>query len=434
MKIAVVGLGHTGLVAAAVFAERGHTVIGHDIESDKLAVIREGRSPFYEPRLNDLLAEGLRSGRLAVHDELDRCLTDAEIIFLAVGTPAANGDGPNLSEFWAAAGQVVPLASIDAVLVLKSTVPVGTTDELIDRFRGKWPNDPPVAAVPEFLRQGSAVDDFLKPDRVVIGTYSTSALKSVKQVYTPFILPEEKFLPCAPVEAELIKHAANSFLAAKISFANELANLCGKLGADYDLVQTGVGSDPRIGRKFLNAGLGFGGSCFPKDLAALIKTGHEADARQTVLEAALAANRRQVEQVAMLADEICGGLRGKKIIQLGLTYKPDTDDVRGSPAMELAFLLAQRGADLICYDPEYRPTDVGSDRVFQLSDSPVTDCPGRDLLIVATEWPQFHDLPWEQIAEKMKNPILLDARNMLNLTRMAAAGFRYVGVGRRSAQ
>ena len=430
MRIAVVGLGHTGLVAAAAFAERGHQVVGHDIESEKRRGIQSGKSPFLEPGLDELLACGLASGRLVIVSTLDEGLSGAEIVVLAVGTPVANGDGPNLTEFWSATGQVVPLTPASAVLAIKSTIPVGTTDELILRFGAKWPGPAPVVTIPEFLRQGSAVQDFLHPDRVVLGSHSADALEIVRRAYEPFGIPAERVIECTPAEAELIKHATNAFLATKISFANQLANLCGKLNVDYQVVRNGLGMDPRVGSRFLDAGLGFGGSCFPKDVAALIQTAQQAGCPLTLLEAAFAANRRQIEHVANLARDMLGELQGKKILQLGLTYKAGTDDLRGSLAVELAFLLARAGAEVTCHDPAYKPWKVGSDRMFKLTDDPAEGASGADLIVVATDWPQFRDLPWPTLATSTRSPNLLDGRNLLDPHMLTEAGFTYRGVGR----
>ncbi len=430
VHITVIGLGHTGLVAAAVFAEAGHQVIGHDIESEKCAIIRRGNSPFHEPGLEDIIGRVVRSGLLVIADNLEESLAQAEVIFLAVGTPAANGDSPNLAEFWSAVGQVVPAAPENAVLAIKSTLPVGITDELISRFKSIWPGEAPVVVVPEFLRQGSAVADFRRPDRVVLGSHSPEALATVRRVYDLFDLPAEVFHECTPMAAELIKHATNCFLATKISFANELANLCGHLGVDYEVIRRGLAADTRIGAGFMHAGLGFGGSCFPKDVAALIETGRMAECRLTLLETALVANRAQVKRVVNLTRDMLGELEGKKILQLGLTYKPGTDDIRGSLSLELAFLLSRAGADLTCYDPAYHPTTVGSDNLFDLTDDPLAAAVGAELILIATDWPQFGDLPWPEIAKSMSAANLLDGRNMLDPHKLTAAGFTYRGIGR----
>ena len=430
MRIAVVGLGHTGLVAAAVLADRGHTVNGHDIESEKRRLIQGGTCPFLEPGLDELVASGLASGRLRVVDTIDECLRDAEVVVLAVGTPVANGDGPNLAEFWSAAGQVVPVMPKTAVLAIKCTLPVGTTDELIRRFSSTWIRESPVVSVPEFLRQGSAVKDFLQPDRVVLGSHSRMAIDTMRRVYEPFGIPADRFVECTPAEAELIKHATNSFLATKISFANELANLCGRMGLNYEVIRRGLALDPRVGGQFLHAGLGFGGSCFPKDVAALIQTAREAQCPLTLLAAALDANRRQIKHVADLAREMLDELEGKRVFQLGLTYKAGTDDLRGSLAVELAFLLARGGAEVTCYDPGYKPGKVGSDRMFRLVEDPVAAAQGIDLILIATDWPQFRDLPWDKIAKLMRSPHLLDGRNLLDPQMLSKAGFIYRGIGR----
>ena len=430
MNLAVIGLGHTGLVAAAVLAETGHQVMGFDIESGKRTLIRQGKSPFYEPELEVLITRDLAAGRLSVGETLDESLARAEVVILAVGTPAANGNVPNLAEFWSAAGQVISILRPTVVLAIKSTIPVGTTDELIRRFASHWREVPPVVFVPEFLRQGSAVADFRRPDRVVIGSHSAAALAAMRAVYNPFQLPAGAVQECRPIEAELIKHAANCFLAAKISFANELANLCGCLGADYEIVRRGLAADARIGSGFLNAGLGFGGSCFPKDVASLIETARQAQCPFTLLEATMAANRAQVQRVAALAGEMLGSLSGKKILQLGLTYKPGTDDTRGSLALKLAFLLARAGAQITCHDPAYKPAPVGSDSLFTLTRNPLSSAVSAELIIVATDWPEYIDLPWKEIACSMRTANLLDGRNLLDPQKMRAAGFTYRGIGR----
>jgi len=429
-RIAVIGLGHTGLVVAAVFADLGHQVIGHDIESEKRNAIQQGESPFYEPGLNELIGRGLESGRLRVVDTIDECLDKVEIVFLAVGTPNADGDGPDLSEFWSAVGQVIPLMPRQAVLAIKSTLPIGTTDKLISRFSSFWPDESRVVVVPEFLRQGSAVEDFRRPDRIVLGSDSSRALAIVRGVYKAFQVPEDHFIECTPTGAELIKHATNAFLATKISFANQLANLCGRLGVDYETIRRALAADPRVGGRFLHAGLGFGGSCFPKDVAALIGTARQADLPFSVLEAAFAANRAQIERVAELARDMLGDFKGKKILQLGLTYKPGTDDLRGSLALELAFLLARSGADVVAYDPAHPPGKAVTDHVFKLAGDPLDAAAGADLIIIATEWPQYGELPWPNIAKSMRTPNLLDGRNMLDPEAITAAGFTYRGIGR----
>ncbi len=430
MHIAVIGLGHTGLVTAAVLAAAGHQVVGHDIESKKRALIREGQSPFFEPDLEPLIQRGIQSENLTIYEKLEETLPGVELIFLAVATPRTFRDLPGMTEFWSAVGQVVPLMDEGTVLAIQSTLPVGTTDALINRFKSYWRETIPVVIMPEFMRQGSAVKDVRAPARVVLGYYDTEAGVRVRRAYQSLGLDADVFLECQPREAEFIKHVSYAFLATKLALANEVALLASQLEIGYDVVRSALAADRRIGPDFLGVGLGFGGSSFPKDLASLIESARAADRPLTVLESVLSANRHQVDRVRTTIRSLLGGLAGKKILQLGLTYKAGTDDVRGSPAVELAFGLVHEGAELVCHDPVYvRPT-VGSDQLFEKVDDPVSSAAGADLIILATDWPEYRNLPWAKIAAMMKTPRILDAKNLLEPQALREAGFEYHGIGR----
>ncbi len=430
MRIAVIGLGHTGLVTAAVLAAAGHDVVGHDIESKKRALIRDGTSPFFEPGLEPLIQQSVWNKHLTICETLEETLVGVDLIFLAVATPRTFRDLPGMTEFWSAVGQVIPLMESGTVLAIQSTLPVGTTDDLINRFKTYWQESIPVVIMPEFMRQGSAVQDMRAPTRVVLGYYDDEAGARVRRAYESLGLDREVFMECQPREAEFIKHVSYAFLATKLSLANEVALLASQLEIGYDVVRQALAADHRIGPDFLSVGLGFGGSSFPKDLASLIETARAADRPLTVLETVLSANRHQVDRICSQIQSMLGDLKGKKILQLGLTYKAGTDDVRGSPAVELGFSLVHRGAELVCHDPVYERPTVGSDQIFTKAADPVAGAAGMDLIVLATDWPEYRDLPWADIAQKMSTPRILDGRNLLDPQSMRNAGFEYRGVGR----
>ena len=438
MRIAVIGTGYVGLVSGACFSEFGVSVTCVDTDAAKIARLRRGEMPIYEPGLEALVADNTAAGRLSFTTELLPAIEGADAVFIAVGTPSRRGDGhADLSYVFAAAAEIGrALAEIRAggytVVVTKSTVPVGTGREVAAILHRVCPNARfDVASNPEFLREGSAIEDFMRPDRVVIGADSDRAREVMRQVYRPLYLSETPMLFTDIETAELVKYAANAFLATKITFINEIADLCERVGADVQDVARGIGLDGRIGRKFLHAGPGFGGSCFPKDCQALVRTAHEAAADLAIVETVVQVNEARKARMADKIIAACGGtVAGKTIAVLGLTFKPNTDDMRDSPSLAILPRLATAGAAIRAFDP------AGIDEARNLMpelvycDDAYDAAAGADALVLLTEWNEFRALDLARIGRLLATPLVIDLRNIYQPAEMAAAGLSYVSIGR----
>jgi len=433
MQIAMIGTGYVGLVSGACFSEFGHDVVCVDKDAAKIANLRSGVVPIFEPGIEPLVARNVAEGRLSFSTDLAAAVHGADAVFIAVGTPSRRGDGhADLAYVHAAAAEIGAALNGYTVIVTKSTVPVGTSREVAQILREARPDaEFDVASNPEFLREGAAIGDFMRPDRVVIGVSSERAREVLGQVYRPLYLIETPIIFTEPETAELIKYAANAFLATKITFINEMADLCEKVGADVHDVARGIGLDGRIGRKFLHAGPGYGGSCFPKDTLALVRTAKQAGAPTRIVESVIAVNIARKKQMAAKIVEHCGGsIAGKTIAVLGLTFKPNTDDMRDAPSLDILPALIEAGAAVRAYDPE------GLDEAKKLLDGVVwcdgayEALEGADALVIITEWNAFRALDLTRVKELMKAPVMVDLRNIYDPREMAAAGFDYTGIGR----
>jgi UDPglucose 6-dehydrogenase len=430
----MIGGGYVGLVSGACFAEFGVEVAVVEADPARLAALRQGRMPIYEPGLDDLVRSNAAAGRLSFGDDMAEAVQDAEAVFIAVGTPTRRGDGhADLTFVYAAAEQVARAMRGYAVIVTKSTVPVGTGRRIADIVRAARPDlDFDVASNPEFLREGNAIGDFMKPDRVVIGIGSDRARETMRRLYAPIAASEAPILFTGIETAELTKYAANAFLAMKVTFINEMADLCERAGADVLEVARGIGLDARIGPRFLQPGPGFGGSCFPKDTLALVRIAQEAGAPSRLVETVVAVNDARKSAMAARVIAACGGgVRGKTIAILGLTFKPETDDMRDSPAIPIVARLAEDGAQIRAYDPE------GMEAAKPLLPHSVTYCndalaaaEGADALVMVTEWNEFRSLSPARLAHAMRGRVLVDLRNVYDPAAMRQAGFTYSGVGR----
>jgi len=419
-----------GLVSGACFADFGHDVICVDKDTAKIAALKRGEIPIYEPGLAELVVANARAGRLAFAADL-AAVRDAEAVFIAVGTPSRRGDGfAGLSYVYAATREIAPLLSPGAVIITKSTVPIGTGDE-VERILRELRPDCQFAVVsnPEFLREGSAIQDFKHPDRIVVGIEDERARRVMAELYRPLYLNQAPILYTSRRTAELIKYTANAFLATKITFINEIAELCEKVGADVQQVARGIGLDNRIGSKFLHAGPGYGGSCFPKDTVALIKTGQDYEAPLRIVETVVAVNEaRKRGMFRKIASALGGRLRGKTIAVLGLTFKPNTDDMREAPSIPLITALTDMGAIVRAYDP------VGMEQARQVlsgiefCDGPYVCAEGADALVIVTEWEQFRALDLDRLKDVMKQSVLVDLRNVYRAEELQ--GFAYHGIGR----
>jgi UDPglucose 6-dehydrogenase len=434
MKIAIIGGGYVGLVSGACFAEFGVSVAVVEADAAKRQMLLNGEIPIYEPGLDRLVAENMAAGRLAFPATLQEGIAEAEAIFIAVGTPARRGDGhADLTYVFAAAEQVVLALGHPAVLVTKSTVPVGTgrkIAELAHRLRPDLAID--VASNPEFLREGSAITDFMRPDRVVVGTQSERAREVLRQLYRPLYLLETPLVFTSLETAEVIKYAANGFLAMKITFINEMADLCEKVGADVNDVARGIGLDGRIGKKFLHAGPGFGGSCFPKDTLALMRIAEEAGAPSRLIQSVVAVNDMRKNAMAARVVAACGGdVRGLRIAVLGLAFKPETDDMRDAPSLPLIQGLVSRGASVVAFDPEAMASAkplLPAEVVFTRGVAEALE--GADALVLVTEWNEFRAISPAQLKKRMRGRVVVDLRNVFDPKAMHEAGFAYEGIGR----
>jgi UDPglucose 6-dehydrogenase len=435
MRVSMIGAGYVGLVSSACFADFGHHVTCIDKDARRIAVLDNGELPIYEPGLADMVAANLRQGRLEFTGDTAR-IGEAEVVFLAVGTPSRRGDGhADLSYIFAAVREIAPLLSATAIVVSKSTVPVGTGDEIARMLREARPDaEIAVASNPEFMREGAAVYDFKHPDRILIGSDDLRARTVLAEIYRPLYLNAAPILHVSRRTAELIKYAANAFLAAKISLINEIADLCECVGADVQDVARGIGLDNRIGGKFLHPGPGFGGSCLPKDALALIKTAREHGAQLRIVETVAAVNEERKRAMAgKVVAALDGAVRGKTVAVLGLAFKPNTDDTRDSPAIPLISALQELGATVRAYDPAaMEQLKAGLPTVAYCS-SAYAAAEGAEALVIATEWEQFRALDLARLKSIMARPVVVDLRNIYRVEEMRRAGFRYVAIGRAGA-
>ena len=437
MRIAMIGTGYVGLVSGACLADFGHIVTCVDNDSGKIAALQQGEIPIFEPGLADLVAKNVRERRLSFTTDLSTPVDTAEAIFIAVGTPSRRGDGhADLTYVFQAARDIAAAVDGYKVIATKSTVPVGTGDEVARIIAEARPQlSFSVVSNPEFLREGAAISDFKRPDRIVIGAEDDRARKLMTDVYRPLYLNQAPMLFTDRRTAELIKYAANAFLATKITFINEIADLCERAGADVQDVARGIGLDNRIGAKFLNAGPGFGGSCFPKDTLALMKTGHDFGVPSRIVETVIAVNDQRKRAMARKVIDVCGGnVRGRTIAVLGLTFKPNTDDMRDAPSIAVITALQDAGAKVRAYDPAGMKQAKSLLDNVEYSSDPYACADGADALVILTEWDEFRALDVDRVRAKLKNPILVDLRNIYRPEEMARQAFTYVSVGRATAR
>jgi UDPglucose 6-dehydrogenase len=433
MKIGMIGAGYVGLVSGACFSEFGVDVVCVDKDASRIETLNEGKCPIFEPGLENLIAANKRAGRLRFTTDLGEAVKGADAVFIAVGTPSRRGDGhADLTYVFDAAREIAGALDGYSVIVTKSTVPVGTGREVKRVMQESCPDAAfDVASNPEFLREGSAIGDFMRPDRVVIGTESQRATDVLSQLYRPLYLLETPIINTELETAELIKYAANSFLATKITFINEFASLCEKVGADVQDVARGIGLDGRIGSKFLHAGPGYGGSCFPKDTLALVKTARDVGAPIRIVETVVDINKKRKEAMADKVVEACSGsVAGKTIALLGLTFKPNTDDMRDSPSLAIIGALQKAGASIQAYDPVGMAEAATLLEGVKFCDGTYETMAGADALVVVTEWNAFRALDLKRVKSLLSNPILVDLRNIYDPREMAQAGFEYHSVGR----
>jgi UDPglucose 6-dehydrogenase len=433
MKITMIGSGYVGLVSGACFADFGHDVICVDSDASKIDRLNRGEIPIYEPGLDELVANNVKQNRLSFTTDLAPAVKGADAVFIAVGTPSRRGDGhADLSYVYAAAKTIAGALDGFTVVVNKSTVPVGTGDEVERIIRDVNPNaDFTVVSNPEFLREGAAIEDFKRPDRVVIGIEDPRARDVMEEIYRPLSLNAPPLVFVGRRTSELTKYAANAFLATKITFINEIADLCEKVGADVQEVARGIGLDKRIGAKFLHAGPGYGGSCFPKDTLALIKTGQDEGSSLRIVETVVAVNdarKRAMARKIILA--LGGSVRGKKIALLGLAFKPNTDDMRDAPSLAIVASLAGDGADVHAYDPESMDQARPLMPEVTFHDDAYSALEGADAVAIVTEWDAFRALDLDRVKSLLKQPVIVDLRNVYRPADVRKRGFTYVSVGR----
>jgi len=433
MRVAMIGTGYVGLVSGACFAHFGHHVTCVDKDADKIAALSRGEIPIYEPGLTELVRINVGDHRLAFSTELSDPVAAADAVFIAVGTPSRRGDGhADLSYVYAAAREIAAALRGTTAVVTKSTVPVGTGDEVETIIREQRPDaDVCVVSNPEFLREGAAIRDFMHPDRIVVGVEDPRAREILAEIYRPLYLNAAPILYTDRRTAELIKYASNAFLATKITFINEVADLCEKVGADVQEVARGMGLDNRIGSKFLHAGPGYGGSCFPKDALALIKTGQDHEAPLRILETVVAVNDQRKRAMARkVATALGGNLRGKTVAVLGLTFKPNTDDLREAPALAVITALQDMGAKVRAYDPAGMPQAQNVLSGVTYADNAYACAENAEALVIITEWEQFRALDLGRLKATMAQPVVVDLRNVYPPEELRKHGFRYQGIGR----
>ena len=436
MRIAMIGAGYVGLVSGACFSEFGVEVVCVDKDLDKVNLLNDHQIPIFEPELNAIVEKNIKAGRLSFTSNMETAVKDVDAVFIAVGTPSRRGDGhADLTFVYDVAREIAPAINGYTVIVTKSTVPVGTGDEIESILMELCPNTSfDVVSNPEFLREGSAINDFLRPDRVVIGTASKKAREVMRELYRPLFLIDTPILFTSRRTAELIKYAANTFLATKITFINEIADLCEQVGADVQDIARGIGLDGRIGKKFLHAGPGYGGSCFPKDTLALVKTAQDANSPIKIIETVVEVNEKRKLQMVKKILHACGGsFKKKKIAILGLSFKPNTDDMRDAPSLVIVPKLVDGGAEVYVFDPQ------GMDEASKIlegvhwCDNAYKAIEGADVVAILTEWNEFRALDLNRIKTTMKKPVMVDLRNIYNPDEMITAGFDYHCVGRKNS-
>ena len=433
MRIVMIGSGYVGLVSGACFADFGHHVTCVDKDAGKIDGLRAGRMPIWEPGLEALVKANVDRGRLAFTTELGEAVKDAEAVFIAVGTPSRRGDGhADLSYVFAAAEELAGLLTDPVVVVTKSTVPVGTGDKIAALLKEKGaPEGVSVASNPEFLREGAAIADFKHPDRILVGAEDDRAREALAEIYRPLFLNRAPLLFTSRRTAELTKYAANAFLATKISFINEMADLCEAVGADVQDLARGIGLDNRIGPKFLHAGPGYGGSCFPKDTLALLRTAEEAGIDQRIVSTVVGVNDdRKAAMAGRDSDALGGSVQGKRIGLLGLTFKPNTDDMRDAPSIPLVEGLVEGGAEVVAFDPVGREQAEKVLPAIAYAESAEAVADGADALVIVTEWDEFRALDLDELAGRMRGKVLVDLRNIYDRADAEKAGLTYRGVGR----
>ncbi|MEY4098131.1 MAG: hypothetical protein RL170_975 [Bacteroidota bacterium] len=435
MKITVVGTGYVGLVTGTCFSETGNKVTCVDIDKNKVEKLSNGQITIYEPGLEKIFLRNIKEGRLTFTTELEAAIDGAEIIFLALPTPPGADGSADLKYVLAVADHLGKILKDYKVIVNKSTVPVGTADKVSAAIAKNYKGEYDVVSNPEFLREGVAVDDFMKPDRVVVGTRSERAKKLMSDLYAPFVRQGNPVIFMDERSSELTKYTANSFLATKISFMNEVAQLCERMGADVDMVRRGIGSDDRIGKRFLFPGIGYGGSCFPKDVQALIMSSDEVKYDFEILKAVEKVNANQkLHLVEKIKAHYKGDLKGKHIALWGLAFKPNTDDIREAPALSIIDALTTMGATIAAYDPEAMPNvkaQIGDKIKYATNQYEALN--GADFLIIATEWSEFRTPDFERIEKEIKNKIIFDGRNLFEVSKMKELGYHYESIGRASA-
>ncbi len=433
MRVAMIGTGYVGLVSGACFSHFGHDVVCVDKDEAKVAFLNEGGIPIYEPGLDALVAENVSAGRLAFTTDLKAAVASADAVFIAVGTPSRRGDGyADLTYVYAATEEIAEALSGYTVVVTKSTVPVGTGTEVESILKRVNPGaDFDVASNPEFLREGSAIEDFKRPDRVVVGAESERAKTVMRELYRPLYINETPVMFTTRATSELIKYAANAFLATKITFINEMADICEKVGADVQAVSRGIGLDKRIGAKFLHAGPGYGGSCFPKDTLALVKIASDAGVPTKIIEAVVDINNARKKQMAQkIIDAAGGSVKGKTIAILGLTFKPGTDDMRDSPSLDIVPILQENGATIRAYDPQGMKEAQKDLKDILMCDGAWHAMEGADLVAILTEWNEFRALDMNKLKSFLKTPVIVDLRNIYSPAEMATNGIEYHSIGR----
>jgi UDPglucose 6-dehydrogenase len=431
MRITMIGTGYVGVVSGACFSEFGHQVICVDKDTAKIDALIRGVMPIFEPGLAQVVADNVEAGRLIFTTDLKESVKSADAVFIAVGTPSRRGDGhADLTFVFRAAEEIAAALTGYTVVVTKSTVPVGTGKRVEDLIRRLRPDaDFDVASNPEFLREGSAIEDFRRPDRVVCGVTSDRARDVLRELYRPLFLNETPMLFTSRETSELIKYAANAFLATKITFINEIADICERVGANVQEVARGIGLDGRIGSKFLHAGPGYGGSCFPKDTLALLKTAEEAGAPSRIIASVVAVNDERKARMAEKIDAAFGGVTGKVLAVLGLTFKPNTDDMREAPSLVIVPALQKLGAKIRAYDPEGM-TEAQNLLDVELFENAYGALEGADGVVILTEWNEFRALDVERMKSMLKRPVMVDLRNIYRPEEMEQAGFTYVSIGR----
>lgn len=431
MNICMIGTGYVGLVTGTCFSETGNDVMCVDIDTEKISMLNKGQVPIYEPGLDEMIKRNVSEGRLSFSTDIARGVKESLFIFIAVGTPSSDDGSADLSSVWAVAREIGKHMNGYKIIVTKSTVPVGTTERVREIIRKETTETFDVASNPEFLKEGTAIDDFMKPDRVVVGTEDPRVSALMKELYAPFVRTGNPVLIMDIRSSELTKYAANAMLATRISFMNEMANLCEKLGADVNLVRRGMGSDPRIGSSFLFPGVGYGGSCFPKDVKAIIKFGLEAGYEMKILPMVEEVNYLQK---STLADKVIqyykGTMKGRKVAIWGLSFKPKTDDMRDAPSLEIIKRLLEAGAVIEAFDPvavkETRKI-IGERITYGMKNYDVLK--DADALLVVTEWNEFREPDFEKIKSLMKHPVIFDGRNIYDAKKLREKGFQYFGIG-----